>query len=67
MGAIFRLMLGVASPAELDEAAGSTASVIAADRTGEPLADFPFGERPIVAIGNERRGTAGWLARTDRT
>jgi TrmH family RNA methyltransferase len=68
MGAIFRLMLGVASPAELDEAARQHGyAVIAADRTGEPLANFPFGERPIVAIGNERRGTAGWLARTDRT
>ena len=30
-----------------------------------PVGEFPFERRSIVAVGNERRGVAGWLPAWD--
>ncbi|MFY9780501.1 MAG: RNA methyltransferase [Candidatus Baltobacteraceae bacterium] len=66
MGALFRTQLSTARPAELvDAAAQAGYSVVATARSGTPLASFRFSRRTILAIGNERRGVAGWLPRWD--
>ncbi|MBV8074061.1 MAG: RNA methyltransferase, partial [Candidatus Eremiobacteraeota bacterium] len=62
MGSLFRLPHAVASASEL--IAGANAShrrIVSADPDGAPLDAFSFPDRPIVAIGSERRGVAGWL------
>ncbi len=66
MGAIFRTAVATAAPAELLAAAGAAEySVVATAREGTPLEEFLFSRRTVLAIGNERRGVAGWLPRWD--
>jgi TrmH family RNA methyltransferase len=66
MGAIFRLPLGTAGPEELREAVARAGyTVVAAAGEGTPLDDFAFPARSVLAVGNERRGLAGWLAEGD--
>jgi TrmH family RNA methyltransferase len=68
MGAIFRVPLGVAGPADLSAAARQAGyELVATGEGGTPLPDFRFSARSIVAVGNERRGVAGWLPSWDRT
>lgn len=66
MGSLFRVPHAVAQPEELDAAAASSSrTIVAADRTGTPLRDFIFPERPLLAIGAERGGVSAWLQRRD--
>ena len=39
--------------------------LVATTLEGTPLDSFPFERRSIVAVGNERRGVAGWLPAWD--
>jgi TrmH family RNA methyltransferase len=61
MGALFRLPLAMADPQAvrglLD---GWEVTGLAAD--GEPLHGLPWGQRSIVAVGNERHGLGRWEA-----
>jgi len=67
MGATFRLRLAVADgPALVAAAARHGYTLIAAVRGGEPLPDFRFPERALIAIGHERHGVAESLPRYDR-
>ncbi|MGH7684541.1 MAG: TrmH family RNA methyltransferase, partial [Vulcanimicrobiaceae bacterium] len=54
--------------AEALPAAAATAErpIVAADRSGTPLPEFDFPARPVLAIGAERGGVAGWLPRWDK-
>lgn len=59
MGALFRLPLAVAEPNEV------AASLMGWDVTGlaahgEPLERLSWGERTLLAVGNERRGLGRW-------
>src|SRR6202042_2830174 len=66
MGAIFRLRVApVTADALASLAEENRYSVVAADRSGEPLREFTFAPRSIIAIGGERRGVAGWLRTWD--
>lgn len=66
MGSLFRLPHAVAAPGELLAAASAAGrELIVADRGGTPLDAFVFPARPLIAIGSERRGVAGWLPRWD--
>jgi len=66
MGAIFRLPVAEAGPAGVVEAAREAGySLVATTRDGVPLDRFAFERRSIVAVGNERRGVAGWLPAWD--
>jgi RNA methyltransferase, TrmH family len=57
MGAIFRIRLAVAEPAEILAAAARHGyEVVVAAREGVPLPEFRFPERPLIAIGHERHG-----------
>jgi TrmH family RNA methyltransferase len=68
MGAFFRMRLAVAGPDELLAAAGRHGyTVVAASRDGIALPEFRFPQRPLIAIGHERRGVTGWLPRYDRS
>ena len=68
MGAVFRMQLAVAGADEVLEAAQRHGyTVVAASRDGIALPDFRFPERPLIAIGHERRGVTGWLPRYDRS
>ncbi len=68
MGAIFRTHLVGAQPAELLETAATAGyAVVATGAGGTSLEAFRFSRRTILAIGNERRGVAGWLPRWDAT
>jgi len=59
MGALFRLPLAVAAPEALKgllegwEVTGLAAA-------GEPLHGLPWGQRSLVAVGNERHGLGRW-------
>jgi TrmH family RNA methyltransferase len=67
MGAIFRTAIALAEPGELLAVARRHGyEVVAATPEGEPLPSFHFPERPLLAIGNERRGVADWLPEWDR-
>jgi TrmH family RNA methyltransferase len=67
MGAIFRIPIAVAEPGQILVAAGRYGyEIVAATRDGHPLPDFRFPERPLIAIGQERRGVSGTLVRYDR-
>jgi TrmH family RNA methyltransferase len=62
MGAIFRLRFAKIAPdgvAALAQRADY--KVVATDPSGDPLDRFTFEPRSIIAVGNERRGVAGWL------
>jgi TrmH family RNA methyltransferase len=62
MGAIFRTAIALAEPHELLAATRRHGyEVVAATSEGEPLPEFHFPARPLLAIGNERRGVSGWL------
>jgi TrmH family RNA methyltransferase len=66
MGALFRMSLALAEPDELLAAAGRNGyTIVAAMREGIALPAFRFPSRPLIAIGNERRGVGGWLPRWD--
>jgi TrmH family RNA methyltransferase len=66
MGAIFRLRIASAGPQQLLEAARRHGySLVAATRSGTPLADVTFPARTLLAIGNERRGVGSWLPSWD--
>jgi RNA methyltransferase, TrmH family len=67
MGAIFHLDLAIAHPEELISLARSHGyTVIATSQAGTPLPTFSFPKKPIIAIGNERRGVASWLPTWDK-
>jgi RNA methyltransferase, TrmH family len=66
MGAIFRLRVAsVTADALASLAEENRYSVVAADRSGEPLAAYTFAARSIIAIGGERSGVASWLKSWD--
>jgi RNA methyltransferase, TrmH family len=68
MGAIFRLRIAVADQATFAAAVlASGHVVVAAAKGGAPVAEFPFIERSVLAVGSERHGTARWLAAPDAT
>jgi RNA methyltransferase, TrmH family len=67
MGSLFRIPVAGVDPAELQEAAAAAGrAIIAATLDGEPLAAAELPVRAILAVGNERRGVSGFLARWDR-
>lgn len=67
MGAIFRLDLCCAAPAEVVSAAAEAGyTIVATSRAGTPLPSFSFVERSLIAVGNERHGVASWLPRWDQ-
>lgn len=66
MGAFFRMKLAAAEPQDLLAAARRASySVVAATRSGTVLPAFVFPERPLIAVGNERRGIESWLPAWD--
>ncbi len=66
MGAIFRLPIAEAGPEAVIAAARAAGyRLVATMREGVPLDGYPFERRSIVAVGNERRGIAGWLPSWD--
>ena len=68
MGAVFRLRLAAAEPRELCDAARARGyAIVAAGQEGQPLPEFRFPERCLIAIGGERRGVAGSLSHWDST
>jgi TrmH family RNA methyltransferase len=68
MGAIFRLRLATATPAELVAAARRAGySLVAAASDGEPLPEFRFAPRSLIAIGHERHGVTPYLPQVDHT
>jgi TrmH family RNA methyltransferase len=67
MGSLFRLPVAAVTPEELLEAAQRAGRpVVAATLDGEPLSTARLPENAILAIGNERHGVSGFLARWDR-
>lgn len=67
MGSIFRLRLATVNPHELAANAHAHGyTLIGASRSGIPLPSFPWVERPIIAIGNERHGVHSWLSTWDQ-
>jgi TrmH family RNA methyltransferase len=66
MGSLFRLPHAVIEAEVLAAAAGAAERpIVAADRSGTPLPSFEFPPRPLLAVGAERGGIAGWLPRWD--
>jgi TrmH family RNA methyltransferase len=66
MGSLFRLPHALVEPEELPSAAVRAGRpIVAADRSGTPLPDFAFPDQPLLAVGAERGGVAGWLPRWD--
>jgi len=66
LGAIFRLPVAEAGAEALAGAAHAAHyRLVATQLDGTPLDQFSFERRSIVAIGNERRGVAGWLPAWD--
>lgn len=66
MGAIFRLALATIEPQELSALARAHGyTLIGTSGDGKPLPSFSFPERPLIALGNERRGVHSWLAHWD--
>jgi TrmH family RNA methyltransferase len=62
MGAIFRLPIAEAGPEAVVSAAKAAGyALVVTTREGTPLDRFTFERRSMLAIGNERRGVAGWL------
>lgn len=57
MGAIFRERLAMVEPASaVDLAHRFGFRVVAAERNGVPLHEYPFSERSMLVVGNERHG-----------
>ena len=68
MGAIFRIPIAAGTATEIaDLARARDFELVATADGGTPLAQFTFRRRSIVAVGNERRGVAGWPGAWDRT
>jgi TrmH family RNA methyltransferase len=68
MGSLFRLPVACIGPQEaLAAAAAAGRPVVAATLDGEPLAGAGLPPGAVIAIGNERRGVAGFLPRWDRS
>jgi RNA methyltransferase, TrmH family len=68
MGAMFRLRVALATPAELAAAARRAGyTIVAAASDGEPLPAFDFSPRSLIAIGHERHGVTPYLPLVDRT
>lgn len=59
MGAIFRLRLAVATPADLNAVLADWEVTGLAAR-GEPLGRLAWHRKALLAVGNERRGLEGW-------
>lgn len=59
MGAIFRLQLAVASPAELG-AAATLRRVTGLAAHGEPVAALDWHQDDVLMVGSERRGLGPW-------
>ena len=67
MGSLFRLPVAGVAPDELLEAAAAAGRpVVAATLDGEPLASAALPTNAVLAVGNERHGVGGFLARWDR-
>jgi TrmH family RNA methyltransferase len=67
MGALFRVPHALAAAEEVVTGAREREyMLIATSNDGQPLPDFRFERRSIVAVGNERHGVAGWLPSWDR-
>jgi TrmH family RNA methyltransferase len=63
MGAVFRLPLAVAEPAEFASAAGeSGAAVLGLDARGDDIRDVARSDRTALVVGHERRGLGPWEA-----
>jgi RNA methyltransferase, TrmH family len=63
MGAVFRLPIALADPAELSAAAArSGRTVVGLTPAGTPLGGFMWPWRCVVVVGGERRGLGGWKA-----
>lgn len=61
MGAIFRLPLAVAEPAELEGAATSARfTIVGLAAQGQPLASEPWDEPVALVVGHERHGLGRW-------
>lgn len=61
MGAIFRLPVAVADPAELLQAAQAGGfELLGLSASGEPLSGFAWGSRTALVVGHERHGLARW-------
>lgn len=59
MGAIFRMRIAVAEPADLYAVVGDW-EVTGLAAHGEPLDGLTWSDRAIVAVGNERHGLGPW-------
>ncbi len=67
MGALFRANVVVARADTLiTEARLAGRPIVATALDGEPLPQFVFPPRTILAVGNERHGVASWLPGWDR-
>lgn len=67
MGALFRANVAVARADTLiAEARAAGRTIVATALDGEPLPQFIFPPRTILAVGNERHGVASWLPGWDR-
>jgi TrmH family RNA methyltransferase len=67
MGSLFRLPVAVVDAEEVLEAAGAAGRpIVAATLDGEPLAGADLPPNALLAVGNERHGVGGFLARWDR-
>lgn len=61
MGALFRLGIGLANPAELKEAARAAGlQVLGLAATGASIAEERWDSHQALVIGNERRGLGDW-------
>lgn len=59
MGALFRLRIATATPAQLAAATGGWQVTGLAAR-GEPLERVAWAKRALILVGSERRGLTGW-------
>jgi RNA methyltransferase, TrmH family len=59
MGAIFRLKVGIATPADLHAVLGDW-EVTGLTAEGEPLGHLHWYARSLLVVGNERRGLGPW-------
>jgi TrmH family RNA methyltransferase len=67
MGSLFRLPVAAVTAGELLEAAAAAGRpVVAATLDGEALATATLPVNAVFAVGNERHGVGGFLARWDR-
>lgn len=67
MGAIFRLGLAPAEPAELEAAVDAGWTVTGLDARGEPIAGLSWPQRSVLAVGSERHGLGDFAPLCGRT